>query len=426
MVQTEHADHTSVGEPTNLSLPAPSRPENEASSRRTYAVLAPLFVLLILWIWLFYGEGAFKGGPGGKALGGDYAMFISAARLIHSQSNPYDPALLIHTETNFLQQLHAPPIDGKQRSHVRVGNPPLMYWAMEPLIDRPFVLTAWVSLLSLYALSALGFIAVLRYYGWRNWILPTVVFLLMPQVVLAAFYGNPVAIVFAAIGLALALSRRYPVLAGVLLSAAWLKPPVALPAVLLIALFYVPQRLRLAAGFAGATTALLLATIATTGVHSLGLWIRGLTQYSNDMSIQPDVISLNGLYLRWMTSGPRLALEAATLIAALAITAYYWQKRGRIAEKGIWLAPLWLVWMLAAPYGHFFDEVILAIPVLAVLGKNGEFVSRRIPATVLYLLFCSLLVISWMPINVHLLPLPLLAVAALMVKYARRQDFATR
>jgi len=162
--------------------------------------MSPLIVLLILWVWLFYNEGALKGGPGGKALGGDYAMFIGAAHLIESHGDPYNPALLIRTETKLLRDLHVPPIDPKQRSHVRVGNPPLLYWSMEPLMDRPFVLTAWVSLLSLYALSVLGFLSVLRYFGWKRWLMPTLVFLLMPQVMLGAFYGNPIGIVFAAIG----------------------------------------------------------------------------------------------------------------------------------------------------------------------------------------------------------------------------------
>ena len=425
-MQTEPVSRASVDASTESALPPDPDRTTPASVRRIYAVIAPLLVLLILWIWLFYAEGAFKGGPGGKALGGDYAMFVTAAQLIRSHGDPYDPAVLIRAETSLLSQLGVPPIDEKQRSHVRVGNPPLMYWAMGPLTDRSFVVTAWASLLTLYLLSAVGFVAILRYCGWRRWFLPTVVFLLMPQVVLGAFYGNPVSIVFAALALALGISRRYPILAGALLSLAWLKPPIALPAVLLIALFYVPNRVRLAVGFIGATCIFLLATIATTGTHSLALWLRGLTRYSNDMGIQPDVISLNGLYLRLLPSGPRLGLELVTLAAALLLTAHFWRNKRASLNPELWIAPLWVVWMLAAPYGHFFDEIMLAVPVVAVLGKNARNVSRRIPALVVYLLFFSLLLITWMPLNVHLLPLPLLAIAAMMVVYARNQKLLVR
>lgn len=425
-MQSQQATRHGDGPVKEPLLPPNPQADNRASVRRTYAVVAPLLVLLILWIWLFYSEGAFKGGPGGKALGGDYSMFVSAAQLVRAHGNPYDPSVLIRTETSFLQRVQAPPIDPKQRTHVRVGNPPLMYFAMEPLIGRPFALTAWISLLSLYALSALGFFGLLRYHGWRRRFLPILVFLLMPQVVLGAFYGNPIAIVFAAIGLSLPLLHRNPALAGALLSVAWLKPPIALPAVLLIALFYVPNPRRLAFGFLGASGILLLTTIATTGATSLGLWLRGLSRYSNDMAIQPDVISLNGLYLRLLSNGPRLALEAVTLAAALALTAYYWQKKQNMSQADVWLAPLWVVWMLAAPYGHFFDEILLAVPAVALFGQNGRYVSSRIPATVLYLLFFSLVLISWMPLNVHLLPIPLMAIAALMVVFARNQTYLAR
>lgn len=387
-----------------------------AARFRLYAVIAPLLLLLVLWTYLFFQEGAFKGGPGGRAFGGDYTMFVSAAQILRSGSDPYNPAVLVRTETAMLQRLHRPAIKAKERAQVRVGNPPLLYWAIRPLVDADFVPAAYASLFGLYLLSALGFLAILRYLGWKSRVVPLLIFLLMPQVVLGAFYGNVIGLVFAALGGALLLSERYPLLAGALMTLAWLKPPVALPIVLLLGLFHVRHRIAYWAAFGVATLGLLGLTVATTGVHSLGLWIHGLLRYSNDVAIQPDLISLAGLYVRWMPAPGRLALEGLTLAAALAAT---WIALRRAPSGGMSLlaaAPLWVMWLLAAPYGHFFDEVLLAIPMAAFAGRDGCRITFRPAATALYLLFLSLFLISWMPGGVHLLAVPLVFVAILILQ----------
>jgi hypothetical protein len=385
------------------------------SRLRIYAVMGPFMVLLLLWVYLFCGEGAFNGGPSGKAFGADYTMFVSAAQVLKAGGDPYNPRVLLRAETAMMQRLHRTMIAKDQRSQVRVGNPPLLYWAMRPLIGASYVPAALVALISLYVLSGVGFLAILRYFGWKRPFLPTLIFLLMPQVVLGAFYGNVIGIVFAAIGVSLLLSQRYPILAGVLMSLAWLKPPVALPVVLLLGLFHVQRRTAFASGFAAGTAALLALTVGTSGWRSVGLWLHGLVRYSNDMAHQPDVISLAGLYVRWMPQFPRLALETLTILVALALTALAWRKvpRGHIAFISV--APLWVGWLLASPYGHFFDEIILAVPVVAYLTQNGRDVGRLLPATSLYLLLFSLLLLTLTPFHAYLLSLPLLAIAIFML-----------
>jgi hypothetical protein len=390
---------------------------------KLYAVIVPFLVLLILWIYLFYGEGAFKGGPSGKAFGADYTMFVTAAQVLESGDDPYNPSVLLRAETDLMHRLHRPMIKPSQREQVRVGNPPFLYWAMRPLIGANFVPAALASLIGLYILSAIGFLATLRFLGWKHRILPTVIFLLMPQVVLGAFYGNVIGIVFAAIGVSLALSRRFPALSGILMGLAWLKPPVALPVVLLLWLFHVRPRFRFAAGFAACTVGLFVLTLVTTGWNSIGLWVHGLLRYSNDMAIQPDVISLTGLYVHWMPAAPRLILEALTLLAVFALTAHIWRSRRGEQTSILAVAPLWVLWMLASPYGHFFDEIILAVPIAAYLGQNGARLPYRLPGTTLYLLFFSLFFISWAPLGVYLLPIPLVLITAFILRSQRDVRF---
>ena len=394
-----------------------------SSRRRLYLVLSPLLLLLILWVYLFYAEGAFKGGPSGKAFGADYTMFLSASQLLQNGGDPYNPTALLRTETALMHRLHRATIKPLQRSQVRVGNPPLLYWAMRPLLRLDYVPAALISLLVLYGLAAVGFLCSLRYFDWRSRVVPTVLFLLMPQVVLGAFYGNVIGIVFAAIGVALVLSRRYPALAGAVMCFAWLKPPVALPIVVIVGLFCNQSRSRYFTGFFLATAGATVATLLTCGLGSMGLWAHGLLRYSNDMAIQPDVISLAGLYVHWMPTAPRLILEALTLAAGLGATLAVWTRRRGEAEAD-WVAPLWILWILASPYGHFFDEILLAVPVVAFLGRDGCRTASGPQATVLYLLFFSLFFISWAPHGVYLLPIPLVVVGFLVLRDRRASNVA--
>jgi len=382
--------------------------------RHLYKVLGPLFMLLILWIDLFAAEGAFKGGPNGKTFGADWAMFMGAAGMMRQGQNPYAHSALYRAEKQLLVRQGLPIL--KHRDTVRVGNPPLFFWALESLPSRPFQPVALGSILVLYLLSIAGFIAALYRFGWKRYTLAALCFMLMPQVVLGTFYGNIIGLVFAGIGVSLAVAPRYPALAGALLSVAWLKPPVALPMVLLTAAFHVARPARLVAGFSLTTAGLFGLTLLTTGWSSVVQWTGGLVGYSHDMRIQPDVASLAGLYVRWMPSLGRSALEALSLGLAIAITAVYWYRVRRNAPLDFardgWL---WVAWMLATPYAHFYDEMILAIPVAALLGRHGCRLNQRLPALALYLMFFSLLLLSWTPFKAYLLPLPLAGVAACML-----------
>ena len=411
-VSSETLDSTS----SDTSVVTLDRDQDRVARRRLYTVLSPLLLLLVLWVYLFWAEGAFKGGPSGKAFGADYTMFLSAAQLQQNAGDPYNPTALVRTESALMHRLHRATIKPSQRSQVRVGNPPLLYWAMRPLLRLDFVPTALASLAALYLLAAIGFLCTLRYFGWSSRVVPMIVFLLMPQVLLGAFYGNVIGIVFAAIGIALVLSRRHAALAGAVMCFAWLKPPVALPVVLIVGLFCVRPRWRYFMGFSVATVGAAALTVAACGLNSLGLWVHGLLRYSNDMAIQPDLISLAGLYVHWMPAGPRLALEGLTLAAAAAVTAVVWQRQ-RAGSDGNLVASLWLMWILASPYGHFFDEVLLAVPMVAFLGRNGWRTPFPPQAATLYLVFFSLFFISWAPHGVYLLPIPLVIAGILFVKH---------
>jgi hypothetical protein len=301
-----------------------------------------------------------------------------------------------------------------------VGNPPLFFWALEPLTDRDFgpVGIAWG--IFLYALAAGGFLILLGHLGWRKRAVPVLIFLLMPQVFLGPFYGNVIELVFFVLAAAVALSRRYPYAAGSLLVFAWMKPPVALPIALLIILFHARDRVKVAGGFVGATLVALAATVAATGGHSLAMWIGGMLRYSRDITLEPDISSLAGLYVRSAGSNLRWGLGALGILSAIVLTVIVLRRSWPFTQApALTIGWLWLVWFLVSPYGHFFDQILLTLPILAFMGRDGEFVTRRNQAVCLYLLFFSLVLIQWAPGGVQLLSLPLVVVAVALALESR-------
>jgi hypothetical protein len=164
-----------------------------------------------------------------------------------------------------------------------------------------------------------------------------------------------------------------------------------------------------------ATSALgLLVTLLTVGSGSPGQWLKSLGGFSQDIAGQPGIASLSGVYVGIVSSPVRAALEVITIGAALAVTIWWWRKKLPVdgpQGAAVWLWPLWL---LAVPYAHYPDEMILAVPVVAMLGIDGAWLGRRAPAFILYLLGFSLWLTPWSIHGVQTAPLvPLLFASCL-------------
>lgn len=399
---------------TPVTVLGPTEHRSPRARAHVYLVLCPLMILLVMWLWLFRSEGAFDGGPNGKAFEADLAMYLGAAQILKQGGNPYDTTLLYQTERSSLSRQGLPITE--QRAIVRVGNPPLFLWALEPLTRFRFQVVALSWMVFLSALTLVGFLGCLRYLGWRRWLFPCAFFALMPQVIFGPFYGNFISLAFAGVGVGLALLKKHPFAAGMVLSLALLKPPVATPIVLLILLFHPLERRRAAAGFGLASLSLFLLTIPTAGWASLQHWPEGLLGYSRHINVSPDVASLAGLYVRLTPEIPRASLQLLCLTLASALTAYWgWQHRASRETPLLVLSWLWFIWFLATPYAHFYDEILLTVPILVLLGRDGFRVGWRLPSRALYLMFFSILFISFAPYQIQLLPVPLLMVTVILV-----------
>jgi Glycosyltransferase family 87 len=400
------------GKPASQQGGEPSGTKGTGLARRArlYLIVVPLGAFLFAWIWAVSSATvAYNPGPNGAGLGFDFAVYYSAAHVLERGGNPYDRHSLYRVEYSFLHS-HRLPIS-PEKSLIRVGEPPIFFWALEPLTRLPFQTAAVLWMLAMYAFSAIGFVAALRYCGWNRVLLPLLILLVVPQTVDEVYYANDVAIIVAALGLCLLLLKKQPAIAGALLALAWLKPQVALPVVVLIILFHPQAQRRLALGFGLATTLLALATGIATRWNIYLQWFAGLAGWSHDLAAQQNIASLGGLYLHWASPGARLVLEVAVLLAAAAATGALWWRQRHAASSSLALfACLWAVWFLASPYAHFYDEPLLAVPVLVLLGRNARRISDWLPALTLYALMLSIFFVGrHMPVSPFWIPVALLA-----------------
>ena len=144
---------------------SPSSPVRGGSRRRRVSVVA-FCVLVGGWAILFLASGSLQKGPSPKRFGGDFVLFVSGARVVQAGGNPYDQRVLYQAERRLLERdgIRAPSFD----PYMRVGNPSLLFWALEPVSALSFDTSAKLWALAMYALLALGFLGCLVRMGWRR------------------------------------------------------------------------------------------------------------------------------------------------------------------------------------------------------------------------------------------------------------------
>jgi Glycosyltransferase family 87 len=390
-------------------------------SRSAWAVFV-LYGFLLLWVWLAIDAVGTSSGPNGIDFGVDFSHTYAAVHVLSAGHNPYDYHRLSTTQHALLSRYGLPV---QPPSHaVLVGTSTFFLWVMQPFNAFPFQAIAIAWMLSTYALVGFVFLALLRHFGWHRRGLPTIIFLVTPAVVLGIYYGNMITLAFAAIAGSFPLLRRHPFLAGAVLSVSMLKLQIALPVAGLIVLFQAPHKGRVVAGFLTAFLARHLIAIALLGPAYQVWWLGSFVNFSRTMDLQPNIISLTGSYTALLPHTGEFALEIISIVLAGAITvAYWWRVRSEPTLPLLKTGWLWFLWMLATPYAHFIDEIVLVIPVIALIGVDGRHATRPISVVVLYLLGLSILLFSWTPMGIQLLWVPLVLCTGCFALVAHQYRF---
>lgn len=408
-----------TGEPTPTASTDGTKPEIHHGRPWTRIGLGLYLLLVVGWTAIFLATPGVRAGPRDTGLAGDFATFYTASRMLAQGENPYDPAKLYGAERSMWRQqgLKKP----KYQPYIRAGNPPLLYWAVGPVAGLRYRLAGWIWVALMEGVLIAGFLTLLRAFGWYHRALPLVAFLGMPQTLLAAYYGNIDAVVFAGLALSLLLRRMHPAWSGAALAVAWLKPQYGLPLAVLVLAFNSHDWRRGTGGLVAVSVVAAVLTALTTGPASLWGWVGSLTGLSSHASVQPDVASLSGLYVYSAPLAVQRMLMALTLVIAAALTVW-WRFRHRGHPSGfLYAAWLWPVWLLATPLAHFHYQIVLAAPVLALLGRDGEDLGRRSRLGVLYLLILSVLLFPTKRGRVDVQSLALIPVVVVLFVAARHQ-----
>jgi hypothetical protein len=158
-----------------------------------------------------------------------------------------------------------------------------------------------------------------------------------------------------------------------------------------------------------------------SGPVSVAEWLRSFVTFSNSVGSQGELSSLAGLYYEWAPPAVRLLFTACTLAAAAVITWLAWRRlRPELPVPLASTGWLWGIWFLATPYAHFNDEIVLIIPVLALLGRDGASLLRPASILTLYLLLFSVIPYDLAPPHVQVVCIPLIAVTVCLLWGARK------
>jgi len=343
------------------AMVTPPQVRARATTRRVLRAIAIVLVLC------FYGE-VLTHAP---VVGQDFRVFYSAAAVIQHGGSPYDARALTRAED------HLFPARSAAERRDRRANPyiqgPLLALVFVPFLRFPptVVYDAYAAALLAAAAAALLVIdrvrrdSVGRTTRARRRTLPL---LLSPVVFLAVVLGQPDPLLLLLFALAWhALQRRHMALASALLAVACVKPQImAGPIVLLAVLAWRAGGIRpYLGGLLAGAVSVVGCCLLFAGPLVTDDWLRALVSFGGGtVYTQVDIAALSTLYLGWL---PHALVPLAVIgaVAAWAVWAVSSVRRGTSDASATlrWVGQGLCLWLLATPYAHPHDDVLL-LPVL--------------------------------------------------------------
>jgi len=401
--------------------------QRHATIRRVLRVAAALLVLC------FYGE-VLTHAP---VTGQDFRVFYSAAAVIRQGGSPYDTSALVRAEERLF------PTRSAAERRDRHANPyiqgPLLALVFVPFLrfPPPVVYDAYAAVLLAAAAVALLVMDRVRRDGGgvgprtMHRALPL---LLSPVVFLAVLLGQPDPLLLLLFALAWrALQCRHVALASALLVVTCVKPQImAGPIVLLAVLAWRAGSIRpyLSGLLAGAAT-VIGCCLLLAGPLATGDWLRALITFGGaTVYAQVDIAALSTLYLDWL---PHALVPLAVIgtVAVWVVWAVSSARRGTSDASATlrWMGQGLCLWLLATPYAHPHDDVLL-LPVLwlcatARLATGGRALGALFATTWWFLPMTSVLGLR-LPIVRGLGVVPVILLALILARHGpKRADDVT-
>lgn len=318
--------------------------------------------------------------PRPSGLAGDYRVFYAAAELISRGSSPYSLSLLQAAE----HLAHAyPSFNAVLKTFV---DPPATAWVLVPLSKLPF----WLSYGVFTALGVLVVVVTItllaRDLGWRHTSILAASVLVSWIGLLGLLAGQLDALLFAALAGSMLLAwHERSLAAGCVLALTLLKPSLLWPVPVFMFLALWPDRgraLRFVAGFVlvGALFILASWSLLPSWWHSLGVFATGVGTNHPDLAGLPGLLAAapRSWGLGTGTSAPPALLLVAVAIAAMASFGVWMMvspdwRRVSLVGRITWAAALPLgIWLLATPYAHPNDALLLLPLFMLTVGRDAR------------------------------------------------------
>jgi len=316
--------------------------------------------------------------PGGLA--DDYRVFYAASELISRGANPYHLGILQAAEQ---AANHYSSFNSVLDTFV---DPPITAWGLVPLTHLPF----WLSYAILTAvgvcLLVLTITLLARDLGWRHTTILAGSVVVSWIGLLGLLAGQFDAILFAALAGSMLLAwHERSFAAGLVLGLTLLKPTLLWPVPVFMFLALWPDRkraLHFATGFL-----LVAAGFLTVSWPLLVSWVHQLRVFGSAVgSQQPDLAGLPGLLgaaphawgLGTGFSAPVTIVVVATALASMVVFAVWmmvspdWRRVSPVGRV-TWAVALPVgIWLLATPYAHPNDDLLLLPLFMLTVGRDAR------------------------------------------------------
>lgn len=330
-----------------------------------------VFIAYLIVIALFYADGRAAAARGERPMLTDFTSLYAASILVRQQpaADLYRPGEMFRASLLGAQAAYGGNLSENQAR--AIGMHPWMYPPSFILVAAPLALLPYLpALLAWLAVTALPYLVAMRRIlpGPEFWLLA----LGAPPVFYNMIYGQSGFLIAGLIALGLTCLREKPMVAGVLIGLASVKPHfgVLIPFALICGLHW--------KAFWSATATVIASILLSTAILGMDPWygfigtlfanLRGFETGIYKWWIMPSAMGAlhqAGLDLTWAARGQILATAATLATVAWA----WWRSPQREELLDLQCAVLCTATLLAVPMVYLYDQMLL-VPALAWLWRD--------------------------------------------------------